>query len=395
MILLAGSGVPVAAAGAVTLGLLVGAPLIVFGSDTLRTRPAAAGWAIGLAVVGFALSLGVAGLDRELCRLLVDVPAARRWARRPWTWRRLLRLPVDEASWRRLLWLLLRVGIGTGTALVGYFAVEAVVDLAAAPLRDRGGRGLAGPPAALLVAVVALAAARGVGWLLHQLAVELLGPSARERIAELEERAVELDTRARLARELHDSVGHTVTVVVLQAAAARQALTTDPRYAAQALEVIEDAGRRAVGELADALRVLRGGDPDEIAPPGLDRLPALLEVTRAAGLPVSLACAGDLAAVPEPVGRVAYRVVQEACTNVLRHAGAVGTRVHLSADGRQLVVGVHNESGAPTGHPAGAGQGLRGLRQRVEQLGGVLVAGPVEGHGFQVRAVVPIGAGTA
>lgn len=389
------AGVPVAFFGAVSLGLFLGVPLFVSASDVLRSRPDTVLWAVGACLLGFPLSLGVAAADRELCRLLVDPAVSARWWRRPLTWRRLVRVPVDEHTWRRLLWLALRVTIGLVTTALGWWAVEGIMMLLVAPFEQDHPGWLAGPAGALLSAYVMLQAARGTGWLLHQLAGELLGPSPRERIAQLQERTVDLEQRARLARELHDSVGHTVTVVVLQAAAARKVLRSDPEFADEAMAAIEDAGRRAVGELAGVLRLLRAETAAEGDGPGLERIEALLESVRTAGLPVSLTMEGNLGAVPAPVSRVAYRLVQEACTNVLRHAGAAATKVHLRIRSQQLEVEVRNQNPAdlrpqqerPSLH--GAGHGLRGLRERVEALGGAWQAGP-QANGFSVTAAIPL-----
>jgi signal transduction histidine kinase len=251
---------------------------------------------------------------------------------------------------------------------------------------------LLGPLAAAALAYGLLQAARGTGWLLEHLAGELLGPSSRERIARLEERTVDLEERARLARELHDSVGHSVTVVVLQAAAARKVLHRDPAFAEEALGAIEEAGRRTVGELADVLSLLRAEPGNrQLDSPGLEHLPVLLDSTRAAGLSVRLRTDGDLATVPAPASHVAYRVVQEACTNVLRHAGRAATDVALHIDGRHLEVSVHNRTGrsAPA-EVRSSGLGLAGLRERVGHLGGDLQAGPA-GEGYRVRARIPLG----
>ncbi len=400
LICLTVAGVPVAFLGAVSLGLFLGVPLFVLASDVLRSRPEAVLWAAGACLLGFPLSLGVAAADRELCRLLVDPAVSVRWRRRQWTWRRLMRVPVDEHTWRRLLWLALRVAIGLLTTALGWWAAEGIMVLVTAPFKQHHPGWLAGPAGALLSAYVVLQAARGAGWLLHQLAAELLGPSPRERIAQLQERTVDLEQRARLARELHDSVGHTVTVVVLQAAAARKVLRTDPEFADDAMAAIEDAGRRAVGELAGVLRLLRAETVNEGDGPGLERLEALLASARTAGLPVSLTMEGNLGAVPSPVSRVAYRLVQEACTNVLRHAGAAPTTVHLRIGGQELEVGVRNQNPSDLrpeqerpGFP-GAGHGLRGLRERVEALGGMWQAGP-EATGFSVTAAIPLRSGAS
>jgi signal transduction histidine kinase len=392
LIALTALGVPVGILGAVTLAVCVGAPVFVFASGVLGDRPDIAAAAAAIGVVGLPAALGVAALDRELSRHLVDRATAAAWRRRPWTWPRLARLVIDETTWRRLLWLLLRALIGFPTVLVGWGVLAGIWSLLSAPFQRLNPTTLLGPLAAVALAYGLLQAARGTGWLLQQLAGELLGPSSRERIDRLEERTVDLEERARLARELHDSVGHSVTVVVLQAAAARKVLHRDPAFAEEALGAIEEAGRRTVGELADVLRLLRAEPGNrQLDAPGLERLSVLLDSTRAAGLSVRLRTDGNLAAVPAPVSHVAYRVVQEACTNVLRHVGRVATDVDLRIDGECLEVSVHNRAGrsAPA-EVRGSGLGLAGLRERVGHLGGALHAGPA-GAGYRVHASIPLG----
>ncbi|GAA3924652.1 sensor histidine kinase [Actinoplanes auranticolor] len=385
-------GVPIGILGAVLLTVCVGAPVLMVAGGVLGDRPDIAAGAAVAGVLASAAALGLAALDREISRHLVDPAMAQAWSRRPWTWRRLARLVVDETTWRRLLWLLVRAMIGFPTVLSGWAALAGIWSLLGAPFHRLTAISLLGPLAAVTLAYGMVQAARGTGWLLQQLAGELLGPSSRERIARLQERTVDLEERARLARELHDSVGHSVTVVVLQAAAARKVLRRDPAFAEEALGAIEEAGRRTVGELAGVLRLLRA-EPghQQLDAPGLERLSVLLESTRAAGLPVQLRTDGNLAAVPAPVSHVAYRVVQEACTNALRHAGGAATEVDLRIDGECLEVGVHNHAGrsAPA-QVRGSGRGLAGLRERVGDLGGTLQAGPA-GDGYRVHARIPLG----
>ena len=210
----------------------------------------------------------------------------------------------------------------------------------------------------------------------------------RDRQAELAAAA----ERARIARHLHDAVAHGLSIVVIQAQAAAGAMQTRPATAQAALASIVATGRDA---LADMRRLLGLTGPEglELAPPpGLRDLPGLVERVRAAGLPVSLRVDGDAAAAPAGVGLCAYRIAQEALTNVLRHGGpgaTVSVTLHCGAGGIELTV-------RDTGHGIGGepderqGNGLRGMRERVEMLGGTVTVGDAPDGGFQVRAELPL-----
>jgi signal transduction histidine kinase len=203
------------------------------------------------------------------------------------------------------------------------------------------------------------------------------------------ERAVAAE-RARIAREMHDIVAHHLSVVVLQAAGARAvgspSLTT--------LEKIEDSGRQALAETRRLLGVLRGsGDEVERAPqPGIAALPALVASIREAGLPVSLAVDGERAQLPGAVDVSAYRIVQEALTNALKHAGPARARVSVHCSGDAVTIEVRDDGlgAAGTADEAG-GHGLVGMRERVAVLGGELRAGPEPSGGYAVRAMLPLG----
>jgi signal transduction histidine kinase len=202
--------------------------------------------------------------------------------------------------------------------------------------------------------------------------------------------------RARIARELHDIIAHHLSVVVLHAAGARASGGADPETLAE----IEDSGRRALTETRRLFGVLR--DPDEEtgrAPqPGISELPALAGSLRAAGLEVSLSIDGYHTALPPAVDVSAYRIVQEALTNVLKHAGPARADVTVSCADGAVTIEVTDDG---PGHPAlpavegegevGGGQGLPGMRERVAVFGGDLRAGPRPGGGFTVRARLPIG----
>jgi signal transduction histidine kinase len=196
--------------------------------------------------------------------------------------------------------------------------------------------------------------------------------------------------RARIARELHDIIAHHLSVVVLHAAGARASGGADPAT----LEEIEHSGRQALNETRRLFGVLR--DPDEQtgrAPqPGISELPALAGRLRAAGLEVSLSIDGDCAALPPGVNVSAYRIVQEALTNALKHAGPARAEVTVGcADGAVTIEVTDDGPGNPVPLAPGGGQGLTGMRERVALFGGDLRAGPRAGGGFAVRARLPIG----
>ncbi len=196
--------------------------------------------------------------------------------------------------------------------------------------------------------------------------------------------------RARIARELHDIIAHHLSVVVLHAAGARAAGGADPAT----LEEIEHSGRQALTETRRLFGVLR--DPDEKAgrtpQPGIGELPALAGSLRAAGLEVSLFIDGDHAALPPAVNVSAYRIVQEALTNVLKHAGPARAEVTVGCAGSAVTIEVTDDGPGSPALPASAGgQGLAGMRERVALFGGDLRAGPRPGGGFTVRARLPAG----
>ncbi|GAA4229800.1 histidine kinase [Actinomadura meridiana] len=231
---------------------------------------------------------------------------------------------------------------------------------------------------ASLVALLGLIV--GVGALLSRLAPWFLGPSAAERLADVEARAVKLAERNRLARELHDSVGHALSVVTLQAAAAGRVLDSDPRFAREALGAIEDSARAALEDLDHVLGLLREDATKTAAPQAtLKDLGRLLEQTRIAGVKLDAAVGDEVEQVPAAVSREAYRIVQEGLTNALRHAGKVPVRLRLGVERDRLEMEMSNPLGAPHGDGAGhgGGRGLDGVRERVTALRGEMTAGPV------------------
>ncbi|HET8971049.1 MAG TPA: sensor histidine kinase [Candidatus Nanopelagicales bacterium] len=199
------------------------------------------------------------------------------------------------------------------------------------------------------------------------------------------------DERARIARELHDMVAHAVSVIVIQSDAAEAALDRDPELAREPLRAIKTSSREALDEMRRLLHLLRTDDDGALAPqPGLADLPALLGSVRRAGLPVQLEVSGEEANLPPGVDLAAYRIVQEALTNVLKHAGPAPTRVSVCYRPAEIGVVVTNAAGAPPpGVPAGAGRGLIGIRERAAVMGGELTAGPDRDGGFGVAARLP------
>ncbi|MCX3064159.1 sensor histidine kinase, partial [Streptomyces beihaiensis] len=198
------------------------------------------------------------------------------------------------------------------------------------------------PVAGVLMLVALAGCAAAASGLLARWAPVLLGPGPTERLAAAEARAADLAVRNRLARELHDAVGHALSAVTLQASAARRVLDTDPGFVREALAAIEDTTRRTVGELDAVLGVLReDGGPSATGPtsaPTLaDDLDGLLRRTRAAGLEVRVTLGVDPAAVPPLVSREAYRIVQEALANSARHAGTAVELLDARAPGRSGV----------------------------------------------------------
>jgi len=215
----------------------------------------------------------------------------------------------------------------------------------------------------------------------------------REQAAEA--RRIVTEERTRIARELHDVVAHRVSVMTVQAGAAKAVAAQDPEGALQAMGAVEEAGRQALDELRHLLGVLRPeADLDGLAPqPGLADLPRLVEQIRGAGLDVSLATHGMPAELPARVDLFAYRIVQEALTNVLKHAGpGARTEVRLATSrcGKRVLIEVADDGRGASTLP-GSGHGIVGMRERALLLGGSLNVGSRPGGGFRVFAELPIG----
>jgi signal transduction histidine kinase len=220
-----------------------------------------------------------------------------------------------------------------------------------------------------------------------------------ERAAQLErEQAAEArravaEERTRIARELHDVVAHRVSLMTVQAGAAKTVAADDPEAASQAMHAVENAGRQALDELRHLLGVLRPEtDVEDLGPqPGLADVPRLVDQSRAAGLDVSLTMDGAQIDLPARVDLSAYRIVQEALTNALKHAGpGARAEVRLQTDNRGVDIEVL-DNGRGVTILTGSGHGIVGMRERALLLGGRLDAGPRPGGGFHVVAHLPIG----
>ena len=231
----------------------------------------------------------------------------------------------------------------------------------------------------------------------------------RQRQGELAERSRQLevereenarravfDERVRIARELHDVVAHHVSVMGVQAGAARLVMEREPVKAAEALAGVESSSRQAVVELHRLLGFLRReGDEDDLAPqPGLRQLDDLVAQMADAELAVDLRVDGDPRPLPSTVELSAFRIVQEALTNTLKHAGVSKAQVRLCYRPGEVEVEVVDDGRGDRGAPAGSGgHGLIGMRERVGLHGGRLTTGPRAGGGFAVQATFPVGEG--
>jgi signal transduction histidine kinase len=329
-------------------------------------------------------------------------------------WRR--RAPLAVLGVAVVAWALT---IGSGYADLGGVAIIALYSAGRYATGDRRAHvGVAAAIAVILVdgltdpapwgeaafGAVVLFVAWDVGrWL--RLRSERAAQQERERAADA--RRIVIEERTRIARELHDVVAHRVSLMTVQAGAAKAVAAQDPEGARRAMGAVETAGRQALDELRHLLGVLRPeSDLDGLGPqPGLADLPKLVEQVREAGLRVSLATDGASPELPARVDLFAYRIVQEALTNVLRHAGpGARTEVRLGADRNGIVIEVLDDGHGNEGSESASGRrpddpdrsgrsghGIVGMRERARLLGGTLDARPRPGGGFRVVARLPTG----
>jgi signal transduction histidine kinase len=214
-----------------------------------------------------------------------------------------------------------------------------------------------------------------------------------ERERDEKARVAAEEERARIARELHDVVAHSVGVIVVQAGAERMALAAEAERTRDVLQAIEATGREALAEMRRLLGMLRKDDAElTLAPqPSLRQVDALVRQMAEAGLPVELEIEGDPVPLPPGVDLSAYRIVQEALTNALKHAGAARARVAITYGRDEIGLEVSDDGGGPTLAAAPDGHGLVGMRERVALYGGELKSGRGSAGGFVVRARLPVG----
>jgi signal transduction histidine kinase len=236
-----------------------------------------------------------------------------------------------------------------------------------------------------------------IGWLVGAL-VRSQASNLEQRRAAREQRAARAvaEERNRIARELHDVIGHSVSVMTVQASAVRRRLTGDQVAEREALETVERVGREALQEMRRMVGVLRtdGAPADREPPPGLAQVDGLVAKVRAAGLPVELTVTGEPRPLPGGLDLTAYRLLQEGLTNTLRHAvepARAEVGITYGETALELVVRDDGRTPAPGGE---AGHGLLGMRERVAVYGGDLVARPRSGGGFELLATLPLGAGS-
>ncbi|MFJ7056436.1 sensor histidine kinase [Streptomyces griseobrunneus] len=366
-------GVPGALAGA--LGVAQAAPLLM-----LAHRPLQAWWIIFPADI--------------LGALVVLAQPAEPDGVWPWT------PPVIVAY----LFLLLALGLReTRRTVIAVWAVTgaagAVLHLIA-PDRSSG--------SALLLTILG-AVVLVIGGAVRERGVAQRRLAEQETISEAERaQRTLLEERTRIARELHDVVAHHMSVITVQADSAPYRISGLPKAAEEEFTAIAAAARESLGEMRRLLSVLRsdGTEGDRAPQPGLDRLQQLVEATVRAGLPAELALSKELSPgrgsrlseVPPAVDLSAYRIVQEALANVVRHAPGARTRVLVAPDNGHLLVLVVNGPAATRGSPletSGTGHGLVGMRERVRLTGGTLDTGPLPDGGFRVAARMPLPPATA
>ncbi len=371
------------------------------------------------AFMGIAAVLGVAGVAAELAEAARPLlPAADAYL--------IAIATAGMLAWRRPAPLVAAAGIlalcllyhlagypGLAPAVAMFFAVHAVTAYATGrrlllatavigaiglipllppdPARFNVGA-LLGPPTGLIAAAAMGEAARA-----RRVAVEEQLRTVRQTAAE-EARRVLVEERLDIARELHDVLAHTITVIAVQAAAGADALEHRPEETRAALATVRNAARDAMTELRSTLVLLRAAETDRVAAPapGLGRLPQLVDQACAAGVSVRLVTSGAADGLPAALELAIYRIVQEALTNTIRHSAARTAAVQIGFGRDEVTVEVIDDgpmvAAATATHdePQPAAHGLVGMRERARALGGTLNAGPIPGSGFRVAARLPI-----
>lgn len=234
------------------------------------------------------------------------------------------------------------------------------------------------------------------GWLIVRATVTEIAYIRQQRIVRIREEAARRragEERLRIARELHDVLGHNISLISVQAGVALHLMDRQPEQARVALSVIKDASKEALRELRSVLDVLRqiNEEPPRSPSPGLASLSDLVSRASEAGLQVHTEVSGDLKRLPASVDLAAFRIVQEALTNVMRHSGQTSSSVYVTCNERELTLRIDNEAGGEASRDRiGTGQGILGMKERANALGGVVEAGPRPDGGFRVFARLPL-----
>ncbi|WP_042377228.1 sensor histidine kinase [Streptacidiphilus melanogenes] len=383
---------------------------------TRRQQLLDAGLALAFALVALRYALTTPNLPASPLDVRLLAPAAAA----PLAWRRRAPLP---ALWAQLGFSMALLARHVFPDLLFTASLVAAVALYSAVAHSPHRRlCLLSAPVAVAVLIVLVSRARlphfpnGLvgALLLFPVVVTALGQrlwarraeESRARVRALEQDRIEAlrlaveHERARIARELHDVVTHNVSVMVIQAGAARMVVDQNPALAKEALLAIESGGRAAMTDLRHVMGLLTmegSAAPDaeqqpELAPqPGLDGLDALVERIRLTGIRIDLTVSGERRALPPGVELTAYRVVQEALTNMVKHATGADALVQVDYGPRELSVDVANTEGRPGEAAAtGGGKGLLGLRERLALYGGTLHTGPRLTGGYRVKALIPL-----
>ena len=319
----------------------------------------------------------------------------------------------DGPSWRTVIWIMARIVLGPVSFLLAVVAVlvpfSLVTTLAVAVAHVAGIVPVNGDNQAAIDVVDTVAYWVAVGspaiilalpmfaWMVRGLAIThrvfarwALGPGADQLVQAATERAELAEQQIRIDQDLHDSIGHMITMNTIQAGAGAHVFDTDPEFAREALRTIEERGRAAMGELDRIISAIRGDQPETRAPlPGINDIGRLIEESRTAGMEVSYEA--EYPDAPDAMGRAAFTVVREALTNAARHAPGAAVSVRIALDDDALGIEVLNgkSAGRARRPHGGGGRGLSGIRDRVTLLGGKSSAGPEKG-GFAVRALLPL-----
>ena len=322
---------------------------------------------------------------------------------------------TDDLAWRVALWTVMRIALGPFGFTIALLAVimplaftlavaQAIAGLfgGAEWMFGTGNADVArtvsfwvlvGAPILIVLAPLFAWAVRGVVAFHRPIARWALGHCLTDEAAEATARAEVAEEQVRIDQELHDSIGHMITMNVIQAGAGAHVFDTDPEFARQALKNIEERGRAAMGELDRIIAEIRGDRPETRAPlPGIDNIADLIEASRAAGMEID----ADLNPPPVPaaLGRAAFAVVREALTNVAKHSPGASVKVMVGEHADALAIVVINGPAARGARPAASGtggRGIAGMRDRIELLGGKQHIGTTRGGGYEVVAVLPLG----